>query len=394
MPRQKPLFARVRNLKPAAYASFRALTAPYPPTRHWLGFYPDIAPLPDRIESVAESCDYRLKLADPRFAPQLDRLALHNEDTCRAYIEHRDPFVSKRFVGIVRDVIVPGHRLTPVDPQTFAQVAFGQRGEANWNNARPGPTILTSRPIAEPAFVISETKNYWHLFLEQLLPLIHAARLRAWGDGPLVIVTRHRRPPVIDAVLAGLHRVEGASFKVVEPSFLEHLRLERLLVAVNQCWNTERSYALAEAIPTARRVFAAAYLERPARPAGPRLYVTRRGTKLRQITNEAEIIEGLKRRGFQVLQATWRNHPDQLEAFSRAEVVIGVHGAGLTNIVFAQPGTKVVEIFPADHRKTTYLHLSAEHDLVYQPFFGSPQGSNQAFSVDAKAFFAVLDPLL
>jgi capsular polysaccharide biosynthesis protein len=122
--------------------------------------------------------------------------------------------------------------------------------------------------------------------------------------------------------------------------------------------------------------------------------VTRRGTKLRQITNEAELVADLERRGFRTLQATWRNHPEQVEAFSRAAVVIGVHGAGLTNIVFAQPGTHVVEIFPADHRKTTYLHLSAEHDLVYQPFFGSPQGANQAFSVDTKAFFAALDPLL
>lgn len=394
MARYKPLLVRMLNWKPAAYASIRGITAPFPVTRHWLGFYPDIAPLPDRIESIAEDLDYRIKLAEPRFAPQLEALAVDNWDICRPIIEHRDPFVSKRFVGIVRDVIVPGHRLTPVDPDSLAQIAFGQRGRGTWNNARPAPTILNSRPISEPTVVIPIVRNYWHLFLEHLLPLIHAARLRAWGEGPLVVVMGRKRPPVVDAVLTGLRDVEGIDIRVVEPSIHEHLRVDRLLVAVNQCWNVERSYALAEAIPTARRVFEAAYRDRPTPEATPRLYVTRRGAKLRQITNEDEVIEGLERRGFKVLQASWNNHHEQLEAFSRAFVVVGVHGAGLTNVIFSQAGTKVVEIFPSDHRKTSYLHLSAEHDLAHQPFFGSPERFNQAFSVDTKAFFAAIDPLL
>jgi capsular polysaccharide biosynthesis protein len=32
------------------------------------------------------------------------------------------------------------------------------------------------------------------------------------------------------------------------------------------------------------------------------------------------------------------------ELFGRAAVVVGVHGAALTNILFARPGTAVVEI--------------------------------------------------
>lgn len=394
MAHYRPLRKRLLNLKPAGYAFFRGLTAAFPSARHWLGFYPDIEPLPNRLESVAEDYDYRVKLADPRFAAQLETLAIHNFDVYRSKIQHRDPFVSKRFVGIVRDVIVPGHRLKPVDPQNLAQIAFGQKGPSNWNHARPGPTILTSRSIAEASVVISDVKNYWHLLVENLLPLIHASRLRAWGNGPLVVITRRKRPPLIDAVLAGLREVEGLEFRVVEPSIYEHLRLDRMLVTVNQCWNVERSYALADAIPTARRVFAAAYRERPTMAAGPRLYISRRGSKLREMTNESELIEGLERRSFKVLQATWSNHDDQIEAFTRAAIIVGVHGAGLTNLIFAQPGAKVVEIFPADFRKTPYLHLSAEHDLAHRAFFGSFEGVNQAFSVDIRAFFAALDPLL
>ncbi len=54
----------------------------------------------------------------------------------------------------------------------------------------------------------------------------------------------------------------------------------------------------------------------------------------------------------------------------------------------------MIEILPDDFRKTTFLHVSAEHGLGYAPFFGSREGRNQSFSVDAQAFAALLDRCL
>ena len=394
MARHKSRLSRALNLKPHAYTLFRHLTAPLPISRHWLGFYPDIGPLPDRIDRISEAIDYRIRLADPAYKPALDALAVHNWDIVRPHIQHRDPFLVKRFVGIVRDVIVPGHTLTPVDPQTWRQIGFELSGLSNWNFAHPGPSVLSTRRIAQPAIVVPPFWNYWHLFLEHLLPLIQAARLEAWGDEQLQVITKSKRPPLIDAVIDGL-RTEGVNLSVLEVGPHEHLQVDRLLIAVNQCANVERTYGLAEAIPTARRVFSAAYRDRPpATGAGPRLYISRRGTKLRQIVNEDEIIAGLKRLGFEVFQSKWDNHPEQIAAFSGAEVVVGAHGANMTNIIFSSPGTRVLELFPNNHRKTSMLHLSAEHDLSHQPFFGSNEGHNQAFSVDVPRLLERVESLL
>jgi hypothetical protein len=394
MARQKSKLARSLDLKPHAYTLFRGLTAPLPITRRILGFYPEIAPLPDRVESVSEDVDYPIKLAHPRYRPALHVLAVHNWDVVRPHIQHRDPFVARRFIGFVRDVIVPGHTLTPVDPETWRQIGFESSGPSNWNFSHPGLSLLRSRRVAEPAIIVPPFWNYWHLFLEHLLPLIQAARLRAWGDSTLRVITRSKRPPLIDAVVAGL-KAQGANLSIMEVGPFEHLRLDRLLIAVNQCSNVEHVYALAEAIPTARQVFSAAYeSQEPAAAAGPRLYISRRGSKLRQIINEDELIDGLKRLNFTVLQANWNNHPEQLAAFTNARVIVGVHGAGLSNIIFSAPGTRVVELFPNNHRKTSMLHLSAEHDLEHQPFFGSDEGSNQAFSVDVARLLAQVRNLL
>jgi hypothetical protein len=394
MARHKSRLTRALNLKPRAYAFFRHLTAPFPRTRHWLGFYPDIAPLPDRIERISESVDYRIRLSDPAYRPALDVLAIHNWDIVRPHVQHRDPFLVRRFTGIVRDVIVPGHTLTPVDPQTWRQIGFELSGPSNWNFAHPGPIILGRRRITQPAIIVPPFWNYWHLFLEHLLPMIHASRLEAWGNEPLKVITQAKRPPLIDAVIAGL-RADGIDISVLEVEPREHLLVERLLVAVNQCANLERIYGLSEAIPTARRILSAAYREQsPAAGLGPRLYISRRGTKLRQITNEDEMIAGLKRLNFRVLESRWDNHPQQLAAFSEAEVVVGVHGAGMSNIIFSSPGTRVLELFPNNHRKTSMLHLSAEHDLRHQPLFGSDEGHNQAFSVDVPHLLERVESLL
>ncbi len=373
---------------------FRSLTAPLPITRHWLGFYPDIGPLPDRIERVSETIDYPIKLANSAHRSALEVLAVNNWDVVRPHIQHRDPFVAKRFVGTVRDIIVPGHTLTPVDPQTWRQIGFELAGLANWNFAHPGPSILRSRRIAEAAIIVPPFWNYWHVFLEHLLPLIQAARLGAWDGTPLKVITRSKRPPIIDAVVAGL-RSEGADISILEVEPHEHLRLDRLLVAVNQCCNVERSYALAEAIPQARRLFSSAYQNQTTPPSvGPRLYITRRGSKLRQISNEEELISGLKRLNFTVFQSSWNNHHEQIAAFTGAEIIVGPHGAGLTNIIFSSPGTRILELFPYDHRKTSMLHLSAEHQLEHRPFFGSPEGYNQAFNVDVARVLEQVEELL
>lgn len=393
MARHKSKLSQALNLKPHAYTLFRHLTAPLPRTRHWLGFYPDIGPLPDRIGRISEAVDYRIKLADPAHSPDLEELSAHNWDIHRPLIFHQDPFLVKRFVGIVHDIIVPGHTLTPVDPRTWRQVGFELAGRSNWNFAHPGLTILRGRRVEEPAIVIPPFWNYWHLFLEHLLPLIQAARLKAWGDKPLKVITSAKRPPLIDAVIAGL-RAEGFDVSILEAEPREHLSLDQMLVAVNQCWNAERNYALVEAVPAARRVFAAAYRDRPVTNAGRRLYISRRGTKLRQIVNEDEMVAALKRLDFTVLEAKWSNHPEQLAAFSAADVIVGVHGAGLTNIIFSAPGTKVLEIFPHDHRKTSMLHLSAEHDLKHHSFFGSHEKHNQAFSVDVPKLIERVESLL
>ena len=77
----------------------------------------------------------------------------------------------------------------------------------------------------------------------------------------------------------------------------------------------------------------------------------------------------------------------QAKLFSEAEFVVAPHGAGLTNMVFAPPGTRLFELFHPQHRNICYSNLAATCGHHYQSLEGCP--TNRAgnrhleFSIDA-----------
>ena len=75
-----------------------------------------------------------------------------------------------------------------------------------------------------------------------------------------------------------------------------------------------------------------------------RLYVTRRLARCGRFTNEQELEPILLDHGFEIIEAERLSFIEQVRLFSQAEVVTGPHGAGLTNILFAE-SCKVLELF-------------------------------------------------
>jgi hypothetical protein len=101
------------------------------------------------------------------------------------------------------------------------------------------------------------------------------------------------------------------------------------------------------------------------RPLGARLYISRADAPSRRARNEAQVIESLQRRGFDIMVPAKMTVAQQAACFSSARWVVGPHGAGLANIVFCHPGTKVLEFFPDGYESITYWSLSSTVGLDY-----------------------------
>jgi len=99
-----------------------------------------------------------------------------------------------------------------------------------------------------------------------------------------------------------------------------------------------------------------------------RIYVPRGQTQGRKVRREDEILALLTEFKFERFDAGKVSLREQAEAFASAEIVIGIHGGAMTNIVFCTPGTQVVEIFGWRYVNPCYRSLAsavgAEHYAV------------------------------
>jgi len=94
-----------------------------------------------------------------------------------------------------------------------------------------------------------------------------------------------------------------------------------------------------------------------ARPAGRRLYVPRRHSRV--VLNEDVLLPMLMEHGFEVVDTDHLSFGAQIETFSQASEIIGPHGAALTNMLFAPAGCRVLEFFPPAGGSASFYLLAA-----------------------------------
>ena len=100
---------------------------------------------------------------------------------------------------------------------------------------------------------------------------------------------------------------------------------------------------------------------------GERLYISREKARRRQVTNEPELWAELSARGFVKLHLEELSWAQQINAFANAKVIVAPHGAGLANLVFCAPGTKIIELFHRSYVNVCYWQLAVLRQLDYRP---------------------------
>lgn len=99
--------------------------------------------------------------------------------------------------------------------------------------------------------------------------------------------------------------------------------------------------------------------------ADKRLYVTRRKAGRRHVVNEEELTPILEAHGFEIVETEHLSFRQQIDLFARAEMVIGPHGAGLSNLAFAPSECRVLELFSPTCFRWMYYYLAAARGQRY-----------------------------
>jgi hypothetical protein len=98
-----------------------------------------------------------------------------------------------------------------------------------------------------------------------------------------------------------------------------------------------------------------------------RLYVAR---SQRGLVNDAELWAVLRARNFERLEpTTWE---ENVRAFAEAEIVVGPHGAGLSNVIFCPEGAEVIEFIPGDRPFPYFYTAASAAGAGYQAVLATP----------------------
>ncbi|WP_375000991.1 DUF563 domain-containing protein [Aeromicrobium sp. CTD01-1L150] len=334
----------------------------------------------------AERRRRKVPVGDPAGLRLWEEVADH-EVPERAVLEVEDG----RLVGDYAATVTPGGVL---DLQSSPY--FGIR---DW---REHPIYLRPRLPQErrlPATTVSlaspaSTRNYYHSLMDAL-PRWGILQEAMPGMRPDRIVVSHRtRWDAQLVAMLGLDDVE-----LVEPVKDLCLRAERLLVPsltnttnLAPRWTTDWLRRMLPPRSTAGR------------PG--RLYVTR-GTAphTRRLVTEHQVWPGLERRGFTRIDPGTLSVQDQIDHFAAADVVVGVHGAGLVNLVFAPPGVRVLELFSPRYVDPGYWAITSNVEDSHYRYLTSVPGEPQRprrrmnrvqedVDIDARRILAAVDELI
>lgn len=101
-------------------------------------------------------------------------------------------------------------------------------------------------------------------------------------------------------------------------------------------------------------------------PAGvERLFVTRRSTGFRRVVDEDALAAHAEACGYRLVEPGMLSLPEQVALFKGASRIVGVMGAAMTNIAFAPPGARVVNLAPAGMPDTFFWFIATLRGLNY-----------------------------
>ena len=126
-----------------------------------------------------------------------------------------------------------------------------------------------------------------------------------------------------------------------------------------------------------------------------RLWISRNKGRQRCCVNERAIQGVLQPLGFEPVVLETLSVLEQLQLFSEAEVVAGVHGAGFTNLLACTQGTRVLEVLPDDGPYNHYFLISQGLGLHHGHLIAKAIGAaGEGLWIDPDGLLAMLHRFL
>jgi len=117
-------------------------------------------------------------------------------------------------------------------------------------------------------------------------------------------------------------------------------------------------------------------LNNKGKQATQKIYISRKYSKHRRLNNENKIIKFLKSENFKIVYPEKLSFIKQIKIFSKANFLISTHGAGLTNLIWMKPYSKILEIRSFNKYQNSNFALSNLFKINYHYFLTKQKNYN------------------
>jgi hypothetical protein len=255
----------------------------------------------------------------------------------------------------VRDVVLDATTMVLLHDGKIIRQTNYLRPPEELEQLQVDPARLTRIETNLPVLICGDawSSNHYH-FLNHTLPAIDSAIARH-GRGGIVLAAHWIRPVHEQALrllghdgVATFRLEPGRQYEIADAEFCAYT------TGTADFANSARIQAMHDRLA----------IHAPAgKSAARKIYVSRLADKHRRAEGEAELVEALRRRGFAIVTPADHTFAQQIEIFRAANLVIGLHGAGLANIAFCQPDAAVYDLLPEHFIDSSILNLAIRRDL-------------------------------
>lgn len=268
--------------------------------------------------------------------------------------------MTSEFEVIQESADTPGHARQAIMAMFSRELFFGQlpiRGLLRGISRQDLPALDTVAPLI-PRY----PTNYYHWIVETLPKIRYLQMFEQQTGTDVTVLVSGNAPPFVEETLSRIgwpeNRIKYASESMyairnlIVPPYPERSRAEL-------DWLRET-------------ILGSVLDEQTTAASSSNVYISRSNAIARRVVNEDEVMEVLEPYGFERYHLEDRSLAENVRLFNNADVVVGPHGAGLTDIIFTEDCT-LVELFGARLNKA-YEKLSKTLGVEYDPMYCQTTG--------------------
>jgi len=329
------------------------------------------------LEDLSNNIDCRIetKNIDWIRGPYLKYFQILNQTNMRSEIidENITSYTLK-----TEDYIVHGNIKHPVRKTTGKVLRFYPSGDLTLTDAYPLP-FYRKKFVEGTIIFIPNNENYYHLMIDYLLPSFLEI-ISNKDEHSYVTFLVQKRFSLIDIFqdLLIREKIQSTQIKV---NSSDQFTGGKLLLRGSMATHPQ----IQSVFPSELNKLISCLQLNDNKKQYDRIYISRKNANRRRLLNESDLIHVLDKYQISVVELNSDDPWAQLTLFYNASLIISVHGASLTNIIWSRK-TKVIEIFPRNLTPIQYLNFSAQLGHGYSCFFGTTGNSKENFELDIDKF--------